>query len=91
MGLAGLGQFRCFGLLGCRSLNGGEDQGGGALDDFKTFGQECGVAVVKVDVVGGGPARVETNSQSWPLGSSLVFARTDTRCLYTRRSRSAHR
>jgi hypothetical protein len=52
-----------FGLRGCvsglavrlfrgRLLQDGKNHGGCALDDFKTFRQQRGVAVVKLDVIG---------------------------------------
>jgi hypothetical protein len=38
-----------------------KDDAGGLLDDFKALGEECRVAVVQVDVVGGCPTRIESN------------------------------
>ena len=76
MGLAGLGQFGflgSFGLLGCGCLDGGEDQGGRALDDFKAFGQERRVAVIELDVVGGSPAGVETDGLRNDKGNCFCF------------------
>jgi len=43
----GLRLIRCGGCL-----DGRENQGCGALNHFQAFGEECGVAVVQVDVVG---------------------------------------
>jgi hypothetical protein len=38
-----------------------KDDAGGLLDDFKALGEECRVAFVEVDVVGGRPPRIESN------------------------------
>ena len=38
-----------------------EDDAGGLLDDFKALGEECRVAVIKLNVVGGCPPRIESN------------------------------
>ena len=68
--------FGVFGLLGLlsfrwRVLGGRKDQGDGALNHFQALSEECGVAVVQVDVVGGYASGVKADGLAHNEGDGL--------------------
>ena len=61
------------GVFRGKLLQGSENNGGGALDNFKAFRQQYSVAVVKLDVVGGSGAGLESDGFAHDKGDGLGF------------------
>jgi hypothetical protein len=74
--LAGSGQWGLGGFFaglgaGHGPLDGGKDQSGRALDHFQALGEECGITVVQLDVVGSRVSCVEADALRDHKGNRL--------------------